>query len=189
MLNVDSKIISKALSEKLEEVLPDLISSKQSAYVKNRHIGESGRLISDIIEITEIRNIEGFLVTMDIEKAFDSLGHNFLISTLEKYDFGQNFILWVKILLKDQESCVINGGKTTKYFMLGRGARQGDPISAFLFILALEILFLLIKTKPEIAGLTIFDHCYLYSAYADDTTLFLKDTISIKNMVDTLHFF
>ena len=73
--------------------------------------------------------------------------------------------------------------------MLGRGARQGDPISAFLFILALDILFLLLKTKPEIAGLTIFDHCYLYSAYADDTTFFLKDTISIKNMVDTFHLF
>ena len=92
LLNVDSKIISKALSEKLKEVLPDLISSQQTAYVKNRHIGESGRLISDIIEITEIRNIEGFLVTMDIEKAFDSLDHNFIISTLEKYGFGQNFI-------------------------------------------------------------------------------------------------
>ena len=73
-------------------------------------IGESRRLISDIIEITEIGNVEGFLVTMDIEKAFDSLDHNFLISTLEKYGFGQNFIIWVKILLNDQESCVINGG-------------------------------------------------------------------------------
>ena len=183
MLNVESKMISKALPEKLKEVLPDLISSQQTAYVKNRHIGESRRLISDIIEITETRKIKGFLVTMDIEKAFDSLDHNFLISTLEKYGFGQNFILWIKILLNDQESCVINGGKTTKYFMLARGARQGYPISA------LEILFLLVKTKPEIAGLTIFDHCYLYSAYADDTTFFLKDTISIKNMVDTFHFF
>ena len=125
------------------------------------------------------------LVTMDIEKVFDSLDHNFIISTLE-YGFGQNFILRIKILLNDQESCVINGGKTRKYFMLGRGVRQGDPISAFLFILALEILFLLIKTKPEIAGLTIFDHCYLYSAYADDTTFFLKDTISIKKIWPTL---
>ena len=58
-----------------------------------------------------------------------------------------------------------------------------------LFILALEILFVLIKTKPDIAGLTIFDHWYFYSAYADDTTFFLKDTISIKNMVDTFHLF
>ena len=138
-------------------------------YIKNRHNEERRRLISDIIEITEIKNT-GFLVTIDVEKAFDSLDHNFLISTLEKHGFGQNFILWVKILLKDQKSCVINGGKTTKYFLLGSGARQGEPISAFLFILALDILFLLIKTKPEIAGLTIFDHCYLYSVCTDDTT-------------------
>ena len=71
MLNVDSKIISKDLSEKLKEVLPDLVSSQQTSHVKNRHIGESGRLISDVIEITKIRKIGGFLVTMDIEKAFE----------------------------------------------------------------------------------------------------------------------
>ena len=73
--------------------------------------------------------------------------------------------------------------------MLGRGAHQGDQISVFLFILGLEVLFLLKKTKPEIAGLTILDHYYLYSANADDTTFFLKDTISIKNIVDTFHLF
>ena len=68
MWNVDLKIIQKALLEKLKEVLPDFISSPQMVYVKNRHIGESGRLIFGVIEITEIKNIEGFLVAMDIEK-------------------------------------------------------------------------------------------------------------------------
>ena len=126
---------------------------------------------------------------MDIEKALDSLDHNFLIFTLEKYSFSKSFILWVKILLRDQESCVINGGTTTKYFSLGRGARQGDPISAFLFVLALEILFIPIKSKPEIEGMTIFDYNYLYSAYADDATVFLMNIISVKHMVNTFHFF
>ena len=91
-MNVDSKIISKALLEKLKEVLTDLISSQQTASVKNRHIGESGRLISDIIEITKIRKIGGFLVTMDIEKAFDSLDPNF--------HFGKIWF-WSKFYLMD----------------------------------------------------------------------------------------
>ena len=124
--------------------------SQQTSYVKNRHIGESGRLISDVIEIANIKKLDGFLVVMDIEKACDSLDHGFLILTLEKYGFGKKFILWLNLLLRDQESRVINGGTTTIYFSLGRGAHQGDSVSAFLFILALEILFILIKLKPEI---------------------------------------
>ena len=61
-------------------------------------------------------------------------------------------LLNVHMILKNQESCVINGGTTTKSFKLNRGARQGDPISAYLFILAFEILFLLIKENPHIKG-------------------------------------
>ena len=126
---------------------------------------------------------------MDVEKAFDSLDHKFLISVLKKFGFGQNFISWIEIILKNQESCVINGGTITKYFKLNRGACQGDPISAYLFILVFEILFLLIKENPHIKGLNIFDHCYLYSAYADDTTFFLKDVNSIKEMINSFHIF
>ena len=91
--------------------------------------------------------------------------------------------------MKNQESCIINSGTTRKCFKLNRGARQDDPISAYLFILALEILFLLIKENPCVKGLNIFDHCYLYSAYADDTTCFLKDVNSMKGMVNRFHIF
>ena len=54
---------------------------------------------------------------------------------------------------------------------------------------ASEILFLLIKSKPEIEGIKVFDYNYLYSAYADDTTFFLEDIISIKHMFGTFYFF
>ena len=157
---------------RLKEVLPCLISAEQTAYVPNRNIGESGRLISDITEIANIQEMEGFLVTMDIVKAFDTLDHKFLISVLKKFGFGQNFVSWIEIILKNQESCVINGGTTTKYFKLNRGACQGDTISGYLIFLALEVLFLLIKENSRIKGLNIFDHCFQYSAYADDTTFF-----------------
>ena len=62
------KIISKVLSTRIKDVLPYLISSNQTAYVKNRFISESGRLISDILEIPKTLALEGFLVRIDIEK-------------------------------------------------------------------------------------------------------------------------
>ena len=76
--------------------------------------------------MSEVSNKEGFLVTIDIEKAFDSVNHHFLIAILEKIGFGTEFIEWINVLLNNQESCAINGGKTSKYFKLERGTRQGD---------------------------------------------------------------
>ena len=64
----------------------------------------------------------------------------------------------VKTILKKQESCIIEGGKTTKYFKLERGPQQGDPISAHLFILVLEIFFIFVKNIPKVKGLNIFKH-------------------------------
>ena len=51
-------------------------------------------------------NEEVDLVTISIEKAFNTVNHNFLITVLEKCSFGNMFIQWIKILLKDQEFCI-----------------------------------------------------------------------------------
>ena len=159
MLNVDIKTLSKALAKRLKEVLRCLISAQQTGYVQIAKIGKSGRLMSYIIEIVNTQQMEGFSVTIDVGKAFDSLDHKFLIPVLRKFGFGQNFTSWREIILKNQESCVINSGTSTRYFKLNRGARQGDPISAYLFILAFEIILLIIKENLHIKGLNIFSYC------------------------------
>ena len=119
MLNVDTKILSKAISNKLKTVVSTLIAPQETA---KRFIGENGRLISDIIETSSGFNITGFLITMDIEKAFDPLGPSFLISVLKKLGFGKKNMNWIEILFKDQQLCVIIGGTTIQYFTLRRGA-------------------------------------------------------------------
>ena len=72
------KIISKVLSTRMKNVLHFLISFNRTAYVENRFITESGKVISDIFEIANILAREGFLVTADIEKAFHSVNDCFL---------------------------------------------------------------------------------------------------------------
>ena len=77
--------------------------------------------------------------------------------------------------MKNLESCVINGGKTTLSFKLVRGTRQGELISAYLFIIAFEVVFPLIKTNLDIESLLFLSHTFLYPAYADDVTFFLRN--------------
>ena len=108
---------------------------------------------------------------------------------LKKYGFREDFIDWIKILLRDRESCVINGGHTTKYFRLEHGAKQDDPILTYLFILALELFFILIKSNKNIHGINIFNHDFLYTVYADGTTFSKKDLDSVKNVLEMLNQF
>ena len=136
---MDYKITSKALALRVKKVLPNLILPQQTN-VKNRLIDESGRLIADITEITDVPSKEGFLVTMDIEKAFDLLDYTFVSSVLKKFGFGNNFISSIETLILKQESCTINGGNTTQYFHLKSGACQSELISVYIFILVLEAL-------------------------------------------------
>ena len=77
------KFFYKALAAKLKSVLPALITTQQTAYVKNRYIGKAGRLISDILDISEKLSIGGYLVTADI----DSLDHEFLPVVFKKIAF------------------------------------------------------------------------------------------------------
>ena len=102
-----------------------------------------------------------------------------MIVVLKKFGFDSNFINWIKILLTNQESCFVNSGNTTSYFKLEK--RHG-PISAYLFTTALEIIFARTKSNPNIKGLSIFNHNYLYTAYADDRMFFVNYQKSISEV-------
>ena len=68
LLNVDVKITSKALSKRLKNVLLSLFSDNQSAHVDRRFISEGGRLIVDVLQITDVVKLNDMLVTIEINK-------------------------------------------------------------------------------------------------------------------------
>ena len=183
LINVDCKIASKALASRLKKVIPQIIHYDQTAYVQGRNIGESVRLIGDLIDHADKENLDGMLFAADIEKAFDSLEHNFLYATLVKFGFGPDFIRWIRVLFFDAKSCVMNNGFSTGYFNLCRGTKQGDPLSPYLFILAVEVLFIQVRDDKSIRGFKIGDLVIKLAAFADDTTFFVKDKQSLNRIL------
>ena len=185
LINVDAKIISKVLAKRLEKVLPNLIHPSQNAFVKGRSIFDAIRTIDDIVDYTKWNSWSGFMITIDFEKAFDTLDLQFLIRALHKFNFGPSFIQWMRVLYKNASSCVINNGFTTGPFLLGRGARQGIPLSPYLFILALETLAIKIREDCNIQGLKIGEEMIKLSLFADDMTCVLKDKTKLFRILNS----
>ena len=110
LINVDAKIISKVIAARVKDVLPNIIHHNQTGNVKDRYIGETVRSIFDIMEFTDNENIPGILIFIDFRKAFDNLEWHYLFSCLKAFNFGPDFINWVRTFYQNIQSCVINNG-------------------------------------------------------------------------------
>jgi len=171
LLNQDYKIIARILAERCKQHLNKLISEDQNGFVPGRYIGLNINRILNLIELCKDNQINGVLLNIDFEKAFDCIEWDFIYSALESFGFPQIYISWVKTLYKNITACVINNGKFTCFFELKRGVRQGCPLSPYLFVLGAEILSIYIKQKSGIQGILHEGHNFLISQFADDTSL------------------
>lgn len=171
--------MSKVVANRLKKVLP-CIHYNQTGYVQDRYIGETVRSIFDIMEFTVNENVPGMLIFIDFQKAFDSLEWDFIFGCLEAFDFGPDFSRWVKTFYKNIQSCVINNGNVSDYFSLGRGVRQGDPLSPYLFVLAAEALAIAVRQNVHIKGILVDGQETKLLQYADDMTAVLSDITSAQ---------
>lgn len=189
LLNVDVKIVTKVFAKRMCRFIDKLISVCQTGFVKGRYIGESIRVIIDIMFYTKMHNIPGLLFFLDYEKAFDSLEWDFMMKVLSKFGFGPKFQSYIQTFYNNISSCICSNGHTSGYFCLSRGVRQGDPISPYLFILCVEILSSAIRQNKQIRGIEIDGYAVSIVQYADDTTLVLADLESAKEAFDIIEDF
>ena len=190
MLSVVYKLCSAAIANRIKPLLTKIIDQAQCGFVQGRYIGECTRLVYDILNQTEKLQIPGMLVLIDFRKAFDSISWSFIYNTMSFLGFSQNFLKWLKLFNTDIKATVIQSGFLSDYISIQRGCRQGDPISAYLFILAAQILTLLVKGNKRIKGIQIQDSEIKITQFADDTTLTLNGTnYSLEAALNTLEVF
>lgn len=173
LLNQDYKLASKTIAKRLCTVLPKIINSDQTGFLKNRYIGENIIRITNIMDYLDENNQAALLLSADFEKAFDCLEWKFVEYCLNKFNFGHSLIKWVKLFHTDITTKVSNNGWTSEMFYPTRGSRQGCPLSPYIFLICAEMLASMLRNNPSIHGININDRCFLVSQYADDTLITL----------------
>ena len=189
LLNTDYKILTKSLARRLHKVLPLIIDLDQTGFTKGRYIGENIRTIVDLIDYTSLRNKPGIILLLDFEKAFDTIKWSFIFQSLQLFNFGPEFIQWIKTIYYNSESTVINYGNTAGFFKLQKGIRQGCPISPYLFIIAVEVMANGIRENCNVKGIKVGDTEFKISQLADDTTVFVSTFESIKTVLQLIEDF
>ena len=127
LLNVDYKIATKVIANRVKKILYKIINCSQTGFLKGRYIGENIRLLFEIIEHAEEQEIPGVIFFSDFEKAFDSIDHEFLLKCLKHFNFGDSFINWINLIYSNAKSCVTNNGFHSDFFPIQRGVRQAAP--------------------------------------------------------------
>jgi hypothetical protein len=147
------------------------------------------RAIIDVMEFTKSTNTKGIAAFLDFEKAFDTVNWKVIEKTLQNFGLGENFIKWVKAVYNNSEACVTNNGFSSPFFKLERGVRQGCPLSAYLFIMVVELLANKIRNTEEIKGIKIGQTEIKIIQMADDTTVFVEDINSLNKVLEIIELF
>jgi len=182
--NCDIKIITKALAKRMNFILGQSLNPHQTAYLPGRIIHDNLRTIDIIRNYCTQKNINGFLVSLDAKKAFDSVDHRFIEKVLEKFGCKVDFIKIFKLLYHRLESRVLLNGFLTKEFKLGRSVKQGDALSCSLFIMCMEIIINYIEYDMRINRIHI-NNCHVPKvlAFADDVAILTNDSTSVKSAI------
>ena len=121
MLNSLYKLISGCIAERLKPNLDFLIHSDQKGFVAGRFIGEAVRTTYDVISWAKFHKKSGVLLLIDFEKAYDSLSFSFILRCLKFYNFGENMIRWIFLLLNNFHAVLNHCGNVSERFRIGRG--------------------------------------------------------------------
>jgi hypothetical protein len=173
------KLISKILALRLQPHMNAIVSTCQSAFIKNRSIHDNFLAVRTAARRFHTNKTPTLLFKLDIAKAFDSIRWEYILTLLEHLGSPIRWREWIAAILSTSTSRVILNGVPNPHIWHGRGLRQGDPLSPLLFVIAIDPLQRLLEVATEFGMLTKLrgrSPDLRISMFADDAVIFVTPT-------------
>jgi hypothetical protein len=140
LCNSSYKILTRIIANRLNPLIAKLILENQNGYLREKQITDNNILVQEAIHSSKKIKIPRMVVKIDMENTFDRVKHNFLLSSLQAYDFSENFMSWNKACINNPWISPLLNGHPKKLFKASRGLHQGFPLSPSLYILLADSL-------------------------------------------------
>lgn len=187
VLNMDYRLYASILAKRMENIVPDLIDPDQTGFVKNRQTQDNVRRALHHIDQMRKSKMKSIVISLDAEKAFDSVRWEYLYLVLRRFGFNDQVIECFRSLYCSPTARIKINGSLSKTVLLGRGCRQGCPLSPTLFALFIEPLAQAIREDKDITGILIKNTQYKICLYADDILITLTNPqVSLPKLLSLL---
>ncbi|XP_057444702.1 uncharacterized protein LOC130736943 [Lotus japonicus] len=197
LCNVIFKIITKTIANRLKIVLSDIIVGPQSAFVPGRLITDNALVAYECFHLMKKKMYgrNGMMaLKLDMSKAYDRVEWPFLQSVLHQMGFPSAWVSLIMACVTTVQFQVMLNGNPQVPFDPGRGLRQGDPLSPYLFILCGDVFSALIQKEIVASSLHGIKIARSPSApmishllFADDSVVFARATMeeahTIRNVL------
>jgi hypothetical protein len=142
LCNVIYKIIAKCIANRLKPHLPNYIHTSQKAFMEGRRISNNIIIAQEITHSFALESWKekGFMLKIDLAKAFDRIEWNFIVAALNRKGLHAHFINLIHDCISTPTFSVILNGQPFAKFKGDRGIRQGCLLSPYLFVLAINKL-------------------------------------------------
>ncbi|KAL9687729.1 hypothetical protein QQ045_032136 [Rhodiola kirilowii] len=182
LTGVMAKVVSKAISNRLQHILEEIICPEQCAFLKHRLISDNVLIANEVSHFINKSRSQRHVyasLKLDMAKAFDKIEWDFLELMMKKLGFDADWVDRVLTYVHSARYCIRVNEDVSDFFYPSRGLRQGDPLSPYLFIMCTEWISYMLKYYAElglIEGIQISRRSPPIShlLFADDCLLFMR---------------
>ena len=184
------KMFTAVLQQRISAKLDPFLQKTQYGFRRKKSTAHAVHIIRRILDLGERTNRKINLILLDWKKAFDKVNQDGLFKAMERMGIDDKLIRLTKRAYKNPTFKIEIEGKSSSWHKQHTGIRQGCPLSPYLFLILMTVIFWDVHQQPglreELRHNRVLDAMFDEVLYADDTIIFLESSTALEKLLGSI---